>query len=70
MFEVAYGANKFQIAETIEAMYKVKVVGVRTTVRMGKMRRAGRRQQPKQMPDTKIAYVKLSEGKIDLFPQA
>ena len=39
-------------------------------VRKGKKRRVGRRMKVKNMADKKIAFIKVSEGKIDLFPQA
>lgn len=70
MFEVAPDANKYQISQALESVYKVKVGSVRVLTRQGKMRRVGRKWQYKQLPETKIAYVKLTQGKIDLFPQA
>jgi large subunit ribosomal protein L23 len=69
-FKVNLKANKSQIKEAIEKLYNVKVSEIKITVRKGKKRRVGRRMTYKKMSDIKIAYVKLKEGKIDLFPQA
>ena len=41
-FEVSPDANKAQIKQAIEKIYDVKVMDVRTAVRKGKPRRAGR----------------------------
>jgi len=70
MFEVNSKANKFQIKEVLEKLYPVKVATIRVMVRKGKSRRAGRRMTTKRLSDRKIAFIKLKEGKIDLFPQA
>lgn len=69
-FEIHEHASKTQAKAAIEQMFKVKVGQVRVVVRKGKIRRVGRKMVTKQMPTRKIAYVKLKEGKIDLFPQA
>lgn len=69
-FEVHSEANKFQIAEVLEQIYKVKVGKVRVMTRSGKVRRAGRKMQTRMLPDRKVAYVTLKEGTIDLFPKA
>ncbi len=69
MFEVALKANKDQVKATLEKLYNVKVGVVRIMVRKGKEKKVGRRMRSKQLSDTKIAYVELTEGKIDLFPQ-
>ncbi len=69
MFEISLKANKNQVKKTLEKLYGVKVGRVRIMVRKGKERRVGRRMKNQQLPDTKIAYVELREGKIDLFPQ-
>jgi large subunit ribosomal protein L23 len=69
LFEVNNDVNKFQVKETIEKLYKVKVGLVRMMIRKGKMKRVGRRSKTKQLADIKIAFVKIKEGKIDLFPQ-
>lgn len=69
MFEVNCRANKFQIKEAIEELFKVEVEKVRITWRKGKVKKVGRRMRPKKNPDRKIAFVKLKEGHIDLFPR-
>ena len=59
-FIVATGANKTQIRQAVEAVFRVKVTGVNTVNRPGKRRRTrfgwGKR------PDTKRAIVSLAEG--------
>jgi len=70
MFEVAPKANKHQIKEALERLYKVKVADIKIAVRKGKTRRVGRKLTIKKLTDKKIAFIKLAEGKIDLFPQA
>ena len=62
MFEVNLKANKFQIKEVIEKIYKVKVDDVRVMLRKGKSKRAGRRMTTMKLSDKKIAFVKLKEG--------
>jgi len=69
-FEVNANANKHQIAQTIEELFAVKVDNVRISIRKGKEKRVGKKMMTKKRADKKIAYVKLSEGSIDLFPQA
>jgi large subunit ribosomal protein L23 len=61
-------ANKTEIRNAVEAIWNVKVIGVNTTNRKGKVKRfritQGRR------PDTKRAVVKLADGhKIEIFEQ-
>lgn len=70
MFNVNLKANKLQIKETIEKIYKVKVIGVRIMIRKGRNKKSGRKMLIKKTSNRKIAYVKLKEGKIDIFPQA
>lgn len=69
-FQVAWEATKPQIKQTIEELFGVTVSSVKTIVRKGKKRRVGKRQSVKKLSDTKIAYIKVTKGKIDLFPQA
>lgn len=59
-FEVAADANKTQIRQAVQALFKVKVDGVRTSTTMGKLRRRGRFQGYRS--DWKKAYVKLKAG--------
>ena len=66
-FEVAIGANKIQIKQAVEQIFKVKVEKV-TTIRMnGKPKRQGVHQGFR--PDWKKAMVKLTPGSktIELF---
>lgn len=69
-FEVGKYASKHQVADTLEKLFKIKVAAVRMVKRKGKIKKSGRQQQAKTLPDRKIAYVTLSEGKIELFPQS
>ena len=69
MFEVDKRANKFQIKQALEKLYKVKTGEVKIMIRKGKEKKAGKKMQIKRMADRKIAFIKLIEGKIDLFPQ-
>lgn len=69
-FEVHTNANKYQIADILEQLYKVKVGDIRIMNRKGKTRRAGRKMQTRVLPDIKLAYITLKEGTIDIFPKA
>jgi large subunit ribosomal protein L23 len=67
-FQVHPRANKTEIRQAVEAIWNVRVVGVNTINRKGKVKRfrftKGRRI------DTKRAIVKLAEGdKIEIFEQ-
>ncbi len=65
-FAVDRRANKVQIRQAIEALFKVRVESVNTSSRKGKTKRLGRRVGKR--PDWKKAYVRLHEGdKIELF---
>ena len=69
VFEVLPGANKVQIKEAVEALFKVHVQRVRTMIMPGKFRRFGRGGG--QRPDWKKAIVTLPAGeKIDLAEKA
>ena len=69
MFEVDKKANKFQIKQALEKLYKVKTGAVKIMIRKGKEKKTGKKMKIKKTSDRKIAFVKLIEGKIDLFPQ-
>lgn len=69
-FEVAMDANKKQVQDLLEKLYKVKIANVRIFKRHGKTKTVGRNRMQKKLADRKIAYVTVSSGKIDLFPQA
>ena len=70
LFETNIKANKNNIKDALEKIYKVKVKQVKVIIRKGKNRRVGKRMVSKKLADRKIAFVKLSEGEIDLFPKA
>jgi len=67
-FQVNISANKNQIREAAEKLFKVEVAVVRTYIKKGKIKRVGRKMTPKKRQDIKIAFLKLKSGKIDLFP--
>jgi large subunit ribosomal protein L23 len=67
-FRVHPRANKTEIRQAVEAIWNVKVVGVNTINRKGKVKRF-RFTKGKRI-DTKRAIVKLAEGdKIEIFEQ-
>ena len=67
-FVVTLIANKAQIAKEVAKMYKVTVIGVRTSVVTGKMKRTGKRQKLVAKPTWKKAMVQLKAGQtIDAF---
>jgi len=59
-FEVALHANKVQVKQAVEKLFKVKVAEVRTANMEGKLRRRGRFSGYRS--DWKKAYVKLKDG--------
>jgi large subunit ribosomal protein L23 len=59
-FEVARRANKIEIKNAIELLFKTKVAEVRTQTRIGKVRRVGRNMG--KTKDWKKAYVRLQKG--------
>ena len=59
-FEVDAHANKREVKDAIEKLFKVKVASVKTLGFRGKERRRGRYTGYK--PDWKKAYVKLKPG--------
>lgn len=66
VFKVDRRANKVEIRQAVETMFKVKVVDVRTINVLGKTRRVGRAMGKRS--DWKKAYVTLAEGqRIDFF---
>lgn len=66
LFKVRPDANKIEVKKAVEALFKVKVLKVRMTRYLGKVRRVGR--SVGRLPQWKKAYVTLKEGdKIDFF---
>ena len=69
VFEVDRDANKIEIQSAIERLFKVKVLQVRTSNVLGKVKRLGRRYGKRA--DWKKAIVTLKEGdRIDFFEGA
>jgi large subunit ribosomal protein L23 len=60
VFEVAAEATKTEVKQAVEALFKVKVAGVRTANFLGKERRRGKFSGYR--PDWKKAYVRLVAG--------
>jgi len=68
LFEVARGANKIEIRNAVQALFKVTVTDVNTSIVRGRMRRMGRGQSKTQ--NWKKAVVTLKEGDtIDFFAE-
>ena len=68
-FEVRRDANKIEIQSAVERLFKVKVLQVRTSNVLGKVKRLGRRYGKR--PDWKKAIITLREGdRIDFFEGA
>lgn len=65
-FVVPLKANKVEIRQAVEQIFKVKVLDVNTIRVMGKMKRMGKNQGKR--PDYKKAIVKLAPGQsIEFF---
>jgi large subunit ribosomal protein L23 len=66
LFRVKRDANKIEVKQAVETLFKVKVTKVRLTRYLGKIKRVGR--SAGRLPMWKKAYVTLKEGdKIDFF---
>ncbi|MBI1898972.1 MAG: 50S ribosomal protein L23 [Acidobacteria bacterium] len=59
-FEVAAAANKTEIRQAVQRLFKIKVAEVRTVTQTGKLRRRGRFAGFRS--DWKKAYVRLKAG--------
>ena len=69
VFEVHRDANKIEIQQAVERLFKVKVLQVRTSNVLGKIKRLGRRYGKR--PDWKKAIITLKEGdRIEFFEGA
>ncbi len=65
-FEVHREATKIQVKQAVERIFNVHVLGVRTAIARGKVKRVGRHVG--QRPNWKKAIVTLKEGEtIALF---
>jgi large subunit ribosomal protein L23 len=68
-FEVDRAANKVEIQSAVERLFRVKVLQVRTSKVLGKVKRLGKRYG--RRPDWKKAIITLKEGdRIDFFEGA
>ena len=67
-FYVNPKANKKQIKEAVEYLYNVKVKQIKTSLRKGKTKRVGKWRKEKKLGRLKIAFIKLRQGEIKLFP--
>ena len=68
-FEVDGGANKVEIQKAVEQLFKVRVLKVRTSNVLGKIKRLGKRYGKRS--DWKKAIVTLKEGdRIEFFEGA
>jgi ribosomal protein L23 len=71
-FEVVGGdLSRQALVKMVETEYKVEVVSVNTSNRLGKSKRAGKLRKQYKRSDSKIYFLKLKEGdKIkDFIPQ-
>ncbi len=69
LFEVARTANKIEIRNAVQTLFKVTVTDVNTSIVRGRMRRMGRGQAKTQ--NWKKAIVTLKEGdKIQFFQES
>jgi len=69
VFEVHGDANKIEIQSAVERLFKVKVLQVRTSNVLGKVKRLGRKYGKRA--DWKKAIVTLREGdRIEFFEGA
>jgi large subunit ribosomal protein L23 len=67
-FVVHPDANKTEIRQAVESIFRVRVAGVNTLNRRGKRKRNRRTFTYGRRPDTKRAIVTLAGGdRIDLF---
>jgi large subunit ribosomal protein L23 len=65
-FEIDLKANKTEVKQAVEALFKVKVVDIKTQIIRGKMRRIGKSSGMRS--NWKKAIVTLKEGDaISLF---
>ena len=65
-FEIDLKANKTEVKQAVEQLFKVKVVTIKTAIVRGKFRRIGRNEG--RRPNWKKAIVTLKEGDaIQLF---
>lgn len=67
-FQVKKDANKYEIRNEVEMLFKVHVRDVTTLIKKGKIKKMGKKRLPVKGADIKKAKVRLSPGeKIDIF---
>lgn len=67
-FEVDLSANKKEISQEVEKLYKVKVMKIQTLVRKGKLKSSGKRRNVHRTPTRKFAVVTVQKDqKIEEF---
>lgn len=63
-------ATKKEIKLTVEDLFKVNVISVKTVLKKGKTRRVGKKRAQISLPSRKKAIVQIKEGqKITAFEQ-
>ncbi len=68
VFRVDRRANKIEIKQAVEKLFKVKVAQVRTSAMRGKKKRVGSKSLGRTS-DWKKAYITLYEGKINFLDE-
>jgi ribosomal protein L23 len=67
-FRVGLSANKYSVKAQLLKIYpSIKIGSVNVLNRLGKYKLNSKRRKIKKSPDTKIVYVKLASGEIDIF---
>ena len=67
-FEVDLKANKYQIKNAVEKTFNVNVLDIKTIIRKGKTKRAGKKRLEVKKSSRKLAVVQLKpEQKLDIF---
>ena len=66
-FKVAVDANKYQIADAVEALFKVKVAKVNTMNKRGKSRRMGRYEGKTSAWKKAVVTLKADSKPIEFF---
>ena len=59
MFEVYLKANKHQVKQALEKLYKVKTGEVKVMIRKGKEKKVGKKGLLKKTADRKIAFIRV-----------
>lgn len=63
--------TKIQLRQTVEKVFKVNVLDIKTAVVKGKTKRSLKTRKKRKLSDWKKVIVKLTEGqKIEFFDQA